>query len=436
MKIVVCLSILLGSMGALWAQTPRQYPLGIEEMFELADRQSRSIRTFGLAEEAAAEAVRVTKNARLPEVNASLSASYLGDGWMSDRDFTDGFNAPMPHFGNNFAVEATQVLYAGGSISAQVALAQLQQQMAVLDQERNRQDIRLLLAGNYLELYKLSNQSRVYASNIEQTRRLLSDIKARLQEGLALKNDVTRYELQLKSLELALTQIENSREILNHQLVTVLNLPPETVIAVDTTLLSRLPQVAPEGQWQQRAADTSPLLRQAALGIEQSRQGEQLARADRLPSVALFAGDHFDGPVIIEVPPINKNFNYWYAGVGLKYNIASLYKSKKNIRLARINTQKAGESELLAREQVQTEVKATYVRFAEAFNTYETQVKSLELATENYAVVHNRYLNDLALITDMLDASNAKLSAELQVANAQINILFNYYKLKKAAGNL
>ena len=36
----------------------------------------------------------------------------------------------------------------------------------------------------------------------------------------------------------------------------------------------------------------------------------------------------------------------------------------------------------------------------------------------------------------MLDASNAKLSAELQVANARINILFNYYKLKKVSGNL
>ena len=51
-------------------------------------------------------------------------------------------------------------------------------------------------------------------------------------------------------------------------------------------------------------------------------------------------------------------------------------------------------------------------------------------------MIENRYLNDLALITDMLDASNAKLSAELDVANARINVLFNYYRLMKAAGNL
>ena len=87
-------------------------------------------------------------------------------------------------------------------------------------------------------------------------------------------------------------------------------------------------------------------------------------------------------------------------------------------------------------ENIQTEVKAAYVRFAESFTIYDTQIKSLELATQNYDVINNRYLNELALITDMLDASNSKLTAELQLANAEINILFNYYKLKKATGNL
>lgn len=85
---------------------------------------------------------------------------------------------------------------------------------------------------------------------------------------------------------------------------------------------------------------------------------------------------------------------------------------------------------------MQTAVKEAYIRFQEAFTIYDTQLKSLELATQNYLVINNRYLNELALITDMLDASNSKLNAELQVANARINIIFNYYKLKKTVGNL
>ncbi|MDR3095267.1 MAG: TolC family protein, partial [Bacteroidales bacterium] len=66
----------------------------------------------------------------------------------------------------------------------------------------------------------------------------------------------------------------------------------------------------------------------------------------------------------------------------------------------------------------------------------KTQQKSVELANQNYAVVSNRYKNDMALITDMLDASNAQLSAEVQLSNARINIVFNYFKLLYISGTL
>ena len=60
----------------------------------------------------------------------------------------------------------------------------------------------------------------------------------------------------------------------------------------------------------------------------------------------------------------------------------------------------------------------------------QTQEKQVELADQNYAVVRNRYDNDLALLTDMIDASNMKLSADMALVNARINMLYNYYKLK------
>ena len=408
----------------------------IEEMFEMADANSRSTRTFRLAEEEAGQAVKVAKNAQLPSIDVSVSASYLGDAWLADRDFTNGENAAMPHFGNTFAIEASQVIYAGGAITSRIAIAKLQQQLAELDKKKNRQDIRFLLVGNYLEMYKLQNQAEVYRKNIEQTRKLVEDINAKQSQGLALKNDITRYELQLKSLELALTQIENSILILNNQLTTVLGLPEETVIGVDTTLLGRLPKPSEEAHWQETAVLSSPVLQQMKLNIKQSEYNERIAKAERLPSVALFAGDKLDGPITIEVPPINKNLNYWYVGIGLKFDIASTFKSGKKIRLARLSTRRAQENDLLLQENVRTEVKAAYIRFYEAFTICDTQKKSLELAAQNYSVVNNRYLNDLALITDMLDASNSKLNAELQLVNAQINILFNLYKLKKTAGCL
>lgn len=181
-----------------YAQDERYYQMSIDEMFELADANSKSIKTYEIYEREADQSVRNARNDRLPSIEFSASASYLGDGWMADRNFSNGMNAPMPHFGNNFAVEAAQVVYAGGSVSSNIAMAKLNYRQAQLDTENNSQNVRFMLVGDYLELYKLDNQSAVFRKNIEQTRRLLSDIRAKYNEGLVIKNDITRYELLLR----------------------------------------------------------------------------------------------------------------------------------------------------------------------------------------------------------------------------------------------
>lgn len=72
-----------------------------------------------------------------------------------------------------------------------------------------------------------------------------------------------------------------------------------------------------------------------------------------------------------------------------------------------------------------------YVNLNEAYVRLHTQQKSVQLAHENFRIVRQRYLNGLSLITDMLDASNMQLDMELQLANYQIGILYQYYLLKK-----
>ena len=143
-----------------------------------------------------------------------------------------------------------------------------------------------------------------------------------------------------------------------------------------------------------------------------------------------------DRPITIEVPVIDKNFNYWYVGVGVKYNIASLFKNNKKLKQARIEERRAKEQQALAHEQVENGVQAAYTNFMTSFTELRTQQKSVELADQNYSVTSNRYRNEQALITDMIDASNTKLGADLALVNARINVVFNYYKMKYVTESL
>lgn len=418
------------------AQTAERKIISIDEMFSFADQNSKSLRPNATAISEAQEAVKVAQNARLPEIDAALSFSYLGDGYLLDRNFSNGMTAPIPHFGNNFSLEVSQIIYSGGAISNSIAIAKLQEKNANLSLDNNRNNIRFKLTGYYLDLFKQQNLLRVYEKNIEQTRQVLQNMRTRENEGIVLKNDITRYELLLSNLELTKTQLQNSLTILNNNLITILGLPANTIIVPDTTMLLNVLPVENNDYWTKTAVDNSPALKQMSLSVQIREHQDKIIKSERLPKVALVAGNHFDGPITVEVPPINKNLNYWYVGLGAKYNISSLYKTNKAVNQNKFATQRTMEQYDDAKEQTELAVKAGNILYLEAYEQLNTRQKEVELARQNYSIIRNRYENDMALLTDMIDASNTKLLAELQEINAKINIIYNYYKLKYISGTL
>ena len=87
------------------------------------------------------------------------------------------------------------------------------------------------------DLYKLNNQKEVFLKNIEQTEILIEQVKSREKEGMALQSDITRHELRLQNLKLALIELNNTYNIINYQLVQTLALPENTVIQPVTSVL-------------------------------------------------------------------------------------------------------------------------------------------------------------------------------------------------------
>ena len=422
--------------GAATLADAQQQTLTIDQLFKTIEDNNTSLRTQRSGVEAADLGIESAKSKRLPDVDASLSVSYIGNVLLTDRDFSDVHGLSSPHFGNNFSLQAQQVVYAGGAINAGIKLAELGKRQAENSVRLTRQQVRFMALGQYLDLYKIDNQTQVYEKNIELTRQLLADIKARQEQGMALKNDITRYELQMESLKLGLTALRNNRSILNHQLCNTLGMAHDAVITPDATVIDKVYAKDGEDYWQKHGTLNSPLLEQSANAISMAEQKEKLAKSDLLPKVAFVAADNFDGPITFELPPINKNLNVWYVGVGVKYNISSLFKGNNRVRQAAVETRQAREAHEVQAEQLNNAVQAAYVQYLQTYVELETQRKSVELARQNYDVMNARYLSQLALVTDMVDASNLRLNAELKEVDARINIVYAYYKMKYVAGEI
>ncbi len=407
----------------------------LDEMFKLAEEANPTLVEGRSSVSEAQAAVASAKTGRTPDIELNVRLSAIGNAWVADRDFSNGMNAETPHFGNMFSLAITQMLYAGGAIKNSISMAELAEDMAGLSLEAKRQAVRILVAGYYLDLRQLRNQATIIEKNIDQTRKLVEDIEANYNAGTALKSDVTRYELQLQTLALRQTQTQSAIDITSRYLTEALGLPADTRIEPDSTSIVDESAIESEAYWASLAAE-NPSVRIASKNLEISNKQTDLTRAGMRPTVVLRLEDQLEGPITYEIPTLDKNVNFYYAAVQVTYNFGSLYKQKRKVSQSKVATATAEASLNSAMSQSSAGVHAAYVSFQESLTDRDTHRKSLQLAHENYDVVHYRYLNGMALVTDMLDASNQQLSAELGLANAEIQIVYRRLMLLASVGKL
>lgn len=447
--VAVFLSMLLTASpqalaGSIDNNPQRQEPAGatsdtlrltLTDVFTRIENENQTISMLRTAQEAAEEGIKSAKNARYPEINAELNVSYIGDCFLTDRNFSNYTKAPSPHFGNGFTLEAQQVVYAGGAVNAAVKMAEHEGHMSEAVISKSRQGLRLMAAGEYLDLFRTDNSIKVYKENIALTTKLIEEINARREQGLALAADVTRYELRLEMLKLDLVRLQNTREIMNYRLVNSLGLPEGTVIS---SILGDEEDMRDRSRqnWQEIAADASPEMKVSGIKADMALTRQKLVRSERLPKIAVVAYENFNGPITFEIPPIDKNLNIWYVGLGIRYNFSSLYKSGHKLKQAAIEVRQAEQARNVTEENLRNDVQKAYADYMQSYVELETSEKSLQLADENYERIHDRYMEQLVLVTDMLDAFNMKLDAELGVSAANAEIQYRLCCLRYAAGVL
>ncbi len=424
----------VGSSEVIFAQT-EQRTLGIEEITQLAMANHPVLQVGRKKLEVDKQKVEVAQLQKLPNVKFDANAFYLSDALILDGDWSKVMTAEMPHFGNNFALQATQLVYKGGLVKKAIEAEELQVQLGELDLEKDVQAIKFLVISNYLDLIKLQNQEEVYQQNRQLAEERMKNIRTFYEQGMVTHNEVIRAELQLKSLDQALLTIKNNRHIINYQLVVALGLPHQTEIITQP--------IAPYGMleqdkdfYKQLAVENSPVIKSSQTTIDMAKKGIEIIKTDQIPTVALFSGYSMQRPLLNKAVPMDVYSNTWNVGVSISYNIDQLYKTKTKIKQGEFQLNMVSEAQVLQEKNLDIEVESAYIKFKESIQQAAIYDESRNLAKANYKIIEAKYMNQLALLIDMIDASNEKLSAELQLSNAQVAVLFQYYKLIKTTGTL
>ena len=433
-KIKTALSLLIAAFPALFfSQQIKQMTAG--EVAELAVQNHQQLKVSAQNIDIAKQSITITKLQKLPTITASTSQFYLGDAVAIDKDFSNSTKVPMPHYGSSYAVQATQLIFKGGLVNKSIEMAGLREQLSELDLEKNKQDVKFLVISNYLDVYKIINQEEVFQNNKKLAQERLKNIQKFYQQGMVTRNEVIRGELAIKNLDQGILTLSNNRKILSYNLDIALGLPTDTKIIPTESLGNKEAGIGME-YYTDLAHEKNPLLKSAKKNMDVADKNIEIIKTDNMPTVAGFGGYTLQRPITTRNPVLDMYSGGWQTGVSLSYNIDNLYRTKEKVKLGELQKTQANDAVTLTQQNVDMGVNAAYTKYQEAIQQADILNDSKKLAEENYKITEAKYLNQLAVQAEMIDAQNQKLQSELDYANAEINVLYQYYNLLKSTGTL
>lgn len=438
LAIIVVSLAAFGALGnSVIAQTGRMITL--KEAIDLSIRNSKQLKNSHAKIEEATAALREAVERRLPEATASASYLRLNSPHIEVSSAKNGSDTATgtqttgkPSSALYGMVNVSMPIYAGSRIKYGIESSKYLQAAAKLDAENDREAIILNTINAFDNLYKSRAAVDLVKENLESSRLRVKDFTNLEKNGLLPRNDLLKAELQQSNVELSLLDAENNWKLANINMDLMLGLPDTTLLSVNETDL----QLAAESlkgiedyvqlglQNRKDIAALSNRKKAAGLGVK-------AAKGEALPSIALTGGY-----VAADIPNVFLITNAVNIGLGVQYNISSLWKNNSKVEQARAREKQVSANEEMLLDAVRLQVNQAYQNYLLNQKKIEVYQKAIVQAEENYKIVKNKFNNALATTTDLLDADVAQLQARLNAAFAKADASVAYNKLLQTAGLL
>lgn len=322
-------------------------------------------------------------------------------------------------------------VFTGGKIKYGIESAKYLQQAASLDAASDTQAVVLNTVEAYVNLYKSSAVVGVIKQNLAQSQ-LRDSILIRMENnGLLARNDRLKAQLQTSDIELSLLDAQSNHKIAMMNMDLLLGLPEQTQLITDSSEF-KLPQDI------QTITDLQQISlsgRKDLLALQQRQQAAQtgikLAHTNYVPSIILTAGY-----AAADIPKVFRITNAVNVGIGIKYNISSLWKTKPKIDEALARYHELNEDEAQKEDDIKLQVNKSFENFLlqqKKINVFQSAVQQAE---ENARITKNKFDNQLLNTTDLLDANVLLLQSEINLAVGKADLYLSYTKVLQSAGIL
>jgi outer membrane protein TolC len=411
--------------------------LSLKETIDLSLKNSHLLKAAAARNDEAAAQVRQALDNRLPGATVSGAYMYMGNPTISlktdsnPNDTTAKQSFPKVNQAMYGIVNLSLPIFAGGKIKYGIESAKYLQQATILDAQKDKEAVILNTINAYVNLYKAAVTVDVVKENLNQSRQQDS-VFTRLEEnGLLARNDLLKSELQTSNIELSLLDAQSNLKTATVNMNLMIGYPETTVLKIDSTDFNKTLAVKTIDEYEQMALQNRKDILALSFRKKAATTGISLAKADLSPTIALTGGY-----IAADIPGFLTITNAVNVGIGLQYNIGSLWKTKAKIAQAKSKETEIIENEAQLSDAVKVQVNQSFENFLLSQKKTEVYKKAVVQAEENYRITKNKYDNALVNTTELLDANVSLLRSKINLAVAKADVLLAYSKLLETTGIL
>jgi outer membrane protein len=439
-KLITILMIGLAAPAGLSAQTVKD--LSLAEAIELSIKNSGQLRISQAKIEEAGAELREARERRLPDLKTNGSYMRLNSPNVDlklntgqQQQQTEGAATGTSSVKVDQAMFGMATLsvpvFSGLRINYGIESARFLKEAAKLDAETDKEDIIQNTLNAYSNLYKAGAAVELMKENLRSAQERGRELSNLEKNGLLARNDLLKADLQTSNIELTLMDAEANLNMAMINMNLMIGLDESTVLKTDASGFNTTADLKTVNDWIAIAFQNRKDIAAIDMREKAAITAVKATKGEYYPSLAITGGY-----VAAHVPNFLTLTNALNAGVGLQYNFGALWKTGAKVQQAKARVIQLQANEGILRDAIKLQVNQAYQAHTLAIKKISVYQKAIEQAEENYKITKNKYDNNLATTTELLDADLAQLQARLNFANAKADASVAYNKLLQMTGSL
>lgn len=333
-------------------------------------------------------------------------------------------------------ISIQEPIYAGGKIRAYNAMARYAQDLAEMQLNTEQQEIIVTTDKAYWQIVSLANKEKLTQNYVELLRTMSDNVEKLVDEGMATNADKLSVKVKLNDGELTLIKVQNGLALSKMLLCQSCGLPLTTNITLADENLEdvMIPAYNPE-YTEEDIVNNRPELRSLELATKIYDKKVNIARADFLPTVALF------GNYIVTNPSMVNGFENEFRGF---YNVGviakvplfhfgegyyKIRKAKSEAIIYQLKFEDTKELVMLQVSQYEKQIKEAESRLLMTTEKMSDAEENLRMATVGF--------NEGMIPSSTLEAAQtAWMQAHSEYIDAKIDVIMANTYLKKSIGKL